>query len=50
VVIAAAFLLHRLLVLPIDELCIRFGAKKRIDTHVGVASLISDSLSGVVGR
>jgi peptidoglycan/LPS O-acetylase OafA/YrhL len=49
-VIAGAFLLDRLVVLPIDRLRIRFGAKKRIDLRVRFASLISDSPSGMVGR
>ena len=33
-VIAAAFILDRVIVLPIDKLRVRFGAKKRVDLGI----------------
>ena len=49
-VIGAAFLLDRLVVLPIDKLRTRFGAKKRIDRGVEFGNLRANSPSGIVSQ
>lgn len=45
-VIAAAFVLDRLIVLPIDKLRVRFGAKNRIEPKTAFANLDPDLTAG----
>lgn len=48
-VIGTAFLLDRLVVLPIDKLRIRFGAKRRIESDPGIWNVAARSSSAVDG-
>jgi peptidoglycan/LPS O-acetylase OafA/YrhL len=49
-VIGVAFLLDRLVVLPIDKLRLRFGAKKRLEPDTGVWNLSTNSTTGTLAR
>jgi peptidoglycan/LPS O-acetylase OafA/YrhL len=49
-VIAVAFLLDRLIVLPIDKLRVRFGAKNRIETDGAFGDLKADLPAGTAAR
>ena len=49
-VIAAAFILDRAIVLPIDKLRVRFGAKNRIEPEAAFASVNADLPAGTTPR
>jgi peptidoglycan/LPS O-acetylase OafA/YrhL len=49
-VIAAAFFLDRLIVLPIDKLRVRFGAKNRIEPDAAPVNLKADLPAGTAAR
>jgi hypothetical protein len=49
-VIAAAFILDRVIVLPIDKLRVRFGAKNRVEPDADLANLHADLPAGTAAR
>jgi peptidoglycan/LPS O-acetylase OafA/YrhL len=49
-VIAAAFILDRVIVLPIDKLRVRFGAKNRIEAGAGFDNVNADLPAGTAAR